>query len=81
VYVAAYLQEIIVLINQESLVALLKDVPAPLVPFVEIDRVACLERLHHLGKIALGRLQENMDVVGQKAVGEKFDFYLFTVKR
>jgi hypothetical protein len=37
-----------------------KDVAAPLVPFVEIDGVACLEGLDHIGEIALrGSLRED----------------------
>jgi hypothetical protein len=78
--VAAYFQEIIVLIHQEGFVALLKDMPASLVPFVEIDGVARLKGLHHLGEIPLGSLQEKMHVVGKKTVSEKIDSFLLAVK-
>jgi hypothetical protein len=54
--------------------------PASLVPFVEIDGVAGLKRLHHLGEIPLGGLQEKMHVVGKKTVSEKIDSFLLAIK-
>jgi len=47
----------------QSLVTLLENVSASPVSFVEVDRVAGLKGLHHLGEIARGRLYQQVDVV------------------
>jgi len=56
--IAADLQQIVVFIDQQSSVTLLKDVPTSSVSFVEGDGVARLKGLHQLGEIALGGLQQ-----------------------
>ena len=61
--VAAHLEQVVVLIDQQSLVTLLENVSASPVSFVEVDRVAGLKGLHHLGEIARGRLYQQVDVV------------------
>ena len=63
--VAADLEQIVVFVDQQGLVTLLEDVPTPSVSFVERDRVAGLKGLHHLGEIALGGLQQQVNVVAQ----------------
>lgn len=78
--VAGDLEEIGVFVHQERFVALFENMPASAVPFIEVDGVAGLKGLHHLGEIALRRLQKQMHVVGQKAVGEKMDFFPVAVK-
>lgn len=55
--------------------------PGVSVPSVEINRVAGLKGLHQLGKIPLGGVQEQMDMVGQKAITEKLDLFLLAIER
>ncbi len=63
--IAADLEQIVVFIDQQGFITLLKDVPTPSVSFVERDRVARLKGLHQLGEIALGGLQQQVNVVAQ----------------
>lgn len=79
--IAADLKQIVVFIHQHGLVALLKDMARAPVTFIEIDRVAGLERLHQLGEISFGCLQKKMDMIGQKTVTEKLDSLLLAVNR
>ncbi len=79
--ITAHLQQIIVLIHEKSLVALLKDVAAATVTLVKIHGVARLKGLHHLGEVTLRGLEHQMHVVGQQTVTQKIDIFLLTVSR
>ena len=46
---------------------------------VEIDGVARLEGLYHFGEISLGRLYEQMHVIGEQAITEQLNSFLRTV--
>jgi hypothetical protein len=48
---------------------------------VEIERIACLKRLHHLGQFPLGRLKQYVHMVGHQAVGQKIDFLVLAIRR
>jgi len=78
--VTAHLKEIIILVDHPRLVALLEYMAGSSVALVEIYRVTGLKRLHHLGKIPLRRLHQQMDVIGQQAVRQKIDVFLLAVK-
>jgi hypothetical protein len=81
VNIAADFKQVVVFIHQQGLVALFKDMAGAPVTFVEIDRVAGLKGLHHLGEISFGCFQKKVHVVGQKTVGEKLGSLLLAVKR
>ena len=78
--VTAHLKQIIILVDHPGLVALLEYMAGSSVALVEIHRVAGLKSLHHLGKIPLRRLHQQMDVIGQQAVREEIDVFLLAVK-
>jgi hypothetical protein len=63
---------------QQRLVALFKHVPAPMMASVQIQRIARLKRLHHLGEVSLRRLQQQMDMIGQQTVTKR-TFFEFAV--
>ena len=50
-------------------------------PAVKIECVAGLKGLHQFGEVALGSLQEKVEVVGEKTIAEKLHFLLLTVER
>ena len=48
-------------------------------PAVKIECVAGLKWLHQFGEVALGSLQEKVEVVGEKTIAEKVYAFLLTV--
>jgi hypothetical protein len=77
--VAAHLQQIIIPVYQERLVALFEYVPAAMMAPIVIHRVARLKWLHQFREIPLRSLQQKMDVIGQKAVTKKRNLLELTV--
>jgi len=53
--------------------------PAATMTPIQIQRVARLKRLHHLGEVSLPGFHQQMDMVRQKAVTKKRDLFEFAV--
>ncbi len=62
--IAADVQQVVVPIHHQRLIALLEDVPALPMPPIKREGKTGLQRLHELGQIPLGSLQQQMEVIG-----------------
>jgi hypothetical protein len=64
-------QKIRLFVNDEAFVPVLKKMALPVVPKVEPNRMASQQTAHHRGQSRIGRLKEQMEVIGQKCPGIK----------
>jgi hypothetical protein len=67
--ISAYFQKMAVFLDQDRLVAALKQVSVPAVIFIEELRVDTIELPHAQGQIAFGSLDKKVVMVGHEAIG------------
>ena len=76
-YIAAGLQEIIVLLHQAGFIAILEDVPAECMPMVVIHGVLAGQRFHEMPDFNVSGLDEKMKMIGHETVGMQLTALLF----
>ena len=67
--VAGQLEEVVLLIDQKSLIPALEDMTHGVVLLVEVLRISGVESLHDPGQIGPPGFDEEMDVAGHQGVG------------
>ena len=59
-HITAQFQDVLILTHRGSTETPLKQMTAPLMPTIEIDRIGCLQTMHKMAQIPLRCLQNEM---------------------